>query len=88
MKKNDKELENNSLRDLFANDKEFIEALDDALLLEKLKTPSKYCIELEDLEEKINNIIQQKNKFAFQILFSNYKRYLYKHILELEKEKI
>ena len=76
-----------NLKDLFANDKEFIEALDDALILENLKTPTRFSIEVEDLEEKIIELTSNKNKFAVQVLLSNYKRYLYKHILDLQKEK-
>ena len=77
--------ENISLEDFFENDEEFIKAIDDAKLLEKLKTPTKFNIEVEDIEEKIIKIFKRKNNFAGKVLLSNYKRYLYKHILELEK---
>ncbi len=77
----------NTLREIFKNDKDFIEALDDALILENLKNPTKFSIEVEDLEEKMNELVQAKNKFTFRVLFANYKRYFYKHVLEIEKEK-
>ena len=73
-----------SLKDMFDNNEDFKEALDDALILEKIKNVSKYSFEVEDLEEKLSKLIPQKKKLAFDILFANYKRYLYKHILELE----
>ena len=76
-----------TLKNLFENEKEFMDALDDALLLENLKTPSKFSIEIEDLEEQIINLISPNKKFALKILLANYKRFLYKHILELEKLK-
>lgn len=73
-----------SLKDMFDNDEDFKEALDDALILEKIKNVTKYSFEVEDLEEKLSKLIPQKKKLTFEILFANYKRYLYKHILELE----
>lgn len=77
----------NSLREFFANDAEFIEAIDDAMIMEKLKTPTKFSIEVEDLEEKLKKNLKSKTNIANDILFANYKRFLYKHILELEKLK-
>lgn len=76
---------NISLKDFIENDKEFINALDDALIIDKLKTPTKFSIEVEDIEEKIIKMFKTKNNFSGKVLIANYKRYLYKHILELEK---
>ena len=73
-----------SLKELFNNNEEFIEALGDALIIEKLKTPTKYSIEVEDIENKLKKKLKAKNKFIVEVLFTNFKRYLYKHILELE----
>lgn len=87
MNKNNDAREINNIKDYFENDKEFIEAFNDAFLLDKLKTPTKYSIEVEDIEERIIKLISKKKLFAFKVLFSNYKRYIYKHILELEKSK-
>lgn len=74
-----------SLKEFFENDQEFAKAVADAQLLEKLKTPSKFSIEVEDLEEKIFKLVSNKEKFILKVLFVNYKRYLYNHILEIEK---
>ena len=78
-------IEINSIKELFANDVEFMEAVNDAAIMEKLKTPTKFIIEVEDLEEKLKSYLKSKNDLTLEILFMNYKRYLYKHILELEK---
>ena len=55
-------------------------------IFEKLKKQTKFSIELDDIEEKIIKLIKPKYDFSFKVLFANYKRYLYKHILELLKE--
>ncbi len=67
------------------NDEEFLEALNDAMLVEKLKQPSKFIIILEDFENKLKKKLNVKKDMESAILLANYKRYLYKHILELEK---
>lgn len=76
-----------NLKDMFENDEEFNEALKDAMVMEKLKQDTKFMFELEELEEKLNKLIPLKNKPIFGIIFSNYKRYLYKHIIELQNNK-
>lgn len=74
----------NSIKELFGNDKEFMEALDDALILEKIKTPTKFSIEVEDIEEQLFKMVPSNNKKTFEILLVNYKRYFYKHIKEID----
>ena len=71
------------LREMFETEKDFIDAIEDAEIIEKLKVPTRFIFEVEELEEKIIQLIQDKNKFTFMVLFSNYKRYLFKHIKEL-----
>lgn len=46
-------IQEGSLKQLFDNDEEFIEAINDAMMLEKLKTPTKFSIKLEDLESQL-----------------------------------
>lgn len=83
----EKDIDESFLRDLFSNDEEFMEAFKDAFILQKLKHPTKFSVEVEDLEEKLFRLVSQKKSIAFKVLFSNYKRFLYKHIFELEKDK-
>lgn len=72
---------------LFENDEQFQEVLEDALLQENLKLPTKYSILVDDIEKQLKKAIKAKTKLHNDILFVNYKRYLYKHILEIEKMK-
>ena len=82
MKKNNNYI---TLKDFFENDEDFKNALADACIIEKIKEPTKYSINIEDLEKEIFKLVSNKEKFTFKVLFTNYKRYFYKHILEIEK---
>ncbi len=79
------------IKDFFKDDqgkfdeKEFKEAVLDTSFFKKLKIPTKYIIELEDLEKEIRKIMKVEKNFRHAVLLANYKRYLYKHILEIEK---
>ena len=83
MKTEENEL--NLIKSLFADDKEFIEAIEDASIIEKLNRPTKFSIYVEDIEDMLKKSLKKKNDLANKILFINYKRYLYKHIMELDK---
>ena len=83
MKTEENEL--NLIKSLFADDKEFMEAIEDASIIEKLNRPTKFSIYVEDIEDMLKKTLKKKNDLANKILFVNYKRYLYKHIKELDK---
>ncbi len=79
--------QNEFIKELFGDDEEFLEAFKDAQLMEQLKTPTIYSVELEDIENKLKKLLKTKKYLVNDILFANYKRLLYKHILEVEKMK-
>lgn len=80
--------ESEMIKMMFKDDKEFFEAIEDARNLQKLKTPTKYSIEVEDIEKQLKKAIKANKRIENDILFANYKRFLYKHILEIEKMDI
>ena len=62
------------------------EAFDDVLIFEELKKTTEFSVEIKNIEEKMSELILPENKLAFQFLITNFKRYLYKHILAIQQE--
>lgn len=77
-------MKSENFKGLFSNEEDFKEAIEDALIIDKLKTPTKYSIYVEDIEEKLKKSLNLKHNLANNVLLVNYKRFLYKHIIELE----
>lgn len=80
-------MKSENFKHFFENSSDFKEAVEDAFIIDILKTPTKFSIYVEDIEEKLKKSLKTKQNLTNNILFINYKRFLYKHIKELIKNK-
>ncbi|MBR4998258.1 MAG: hypothetical protein IKY10_00100 [Clostridia bacterium] len=80
-------MKSENFNEFLENNDGFKEAFEDAFIIDRLKTPTKFSIYVEDIEEKLKKSLKTKQNLTNNILFINYKRFLYKHIKELDKNK-
>ena len=73
------------MKELFEDEESYESVCEDVLLVQNLKIHTKFTEEVNRFENALRKILKTKNNAINKILFENYKLYLYKHILEIEK---